>query len=182
VLGDGRAGAVTTQHLPVVAWAEGPGDHLPGQRRLGRERHIGGDPGARHRAGSSGGCQRRQRRPCAYAAVQPPATPTADQLASYARLERRRRRYPAAVGYLLPTPIGNILRAAERRPADKYGLDTIIVWPHLWLLLPETTRRELRTARTSLDTAVAAATWGLLFCVFTPLTPLAAPSAWPWPL
>ncbi len=76
------------------------------------------------------------------------------------------------------TPIGNILRAAERRPADKYGLDTITVWPHLWLLLPEDNRQELRAARTSLDTAVAAATWGLLFCVFTPFTPWPSLSAW----
>jgi hypothetical protein len=111
----------------------------------------------------------------AYTAVQPPATPTADQLASYVRLERRRRRYPAAAGYFMPTPIGNILRAAERRPADKYGLDTVTVWPHLWLLLPETTRQELRAARASLDTAVATAIWGLLSCVFTPFTPLAVP-------
>jgi hypothetical protein len=111
----------------------------------------------------------------AYTAVQPPAAPTAGQLASFARLERRRRRHPAAAGYFLPTPIGNILRAAERRPADKYGLDTVTVWPHLWLLLPKDTRQELRAARTSLDTAVAAATWGLLFCVFTPFTPLAVP-------
>ncbi|MGH3195968.1 MAG: hypothetical protein ACRDOH_26320 [Streptosporangiaceae bacterium] len=111
----------------------------------------------------------------AYSAIQPPATPTADQLANYARLERHRRRHPAAPGYFLPTPIGNILRAAERRPADKYGLDTVTVWPHLWLLLPETTRQELRVVRTSLDTAVAAATWGLLFCVFTPFTPLVVP-------
>ena len=58
---------------------------------------------------------------------------------------------------------------------DKYGLDTITVWPHLWLLLPETTRTELRAARASLDTAVVAATWGILFCAFTPFTWLAIP-------
>lgn len=111
----------------------------------------------------------------AYTAVQPPAVPTADQLARYARLERWRRRHPAAVGYFLPTPIGNILRAAERRPADKYGLDTVTVWPHLWLLLPEDTRKELRAARTSLNTSVAAAIWGVLFCAFAPFAALAIP-------
>jgi hypothetical protein len=110
----------------------------------------------------------------AHARVQSPS-PTDDDLASYTRLERRRRRRPSTPGYFLPTPIGNILRAAERRPADKYGLDTIIVWPHLWLLLPEQTRTELRAARTSLDGAVAAAIWGVLFLAFTPLTWLALP-------
>ncbi|WP_131786764.1 hypothetical protein, partial [Protofrankia symbiont of Coriaria ruscifolia] len=103
------------------------------------------------------------------------AAPTAADLAVYTRLDRRRRRRPASAGYFLPTPIGNILRAAERRPVDKYGLDTVTVWPHLWLLLPEDTRTALRAARASLDTAVATALWGVLFCAFTPLTWLALP-------
>ncbi|AEH08788.1 hypothetical protein FsymDg_1304 [Candidatus Protofrankia datiscae] len=107
----------------------------------------------------------------AYARVRPPNTPTVDELAAYTRLERRRRRRPAAPGYFLPTPIGNILRAAERRPLDKYGLDTIILWP----ALPETTRADLLAARASLDAAVTTAVWGLLFCAFTPLTWLALP-------
>ena len=111
----------------------------------------------------------------AYTAVQPPATPTVDQLATYSRLERRRRRRPAAAGYFLPTPIGNILRAAERRPVAKYGLDTVALWPRLWLGLPDATRQELLAARGSLDNTVTAAIWGLLFCVFTPFTTLAIP-------
>jgi hypothetical protein len=111
----------------------------------------------------------------AYAAVRPPNTPTAEQLATYARLERRRRRRPADPAYFLPTPIGNILRAAERRPVDKYGMDTISLWPRLWLLLPDATRQELLAARASLDNAVDAAIWGLLFCAFAPFTALAIP-------
>lgn len=110
----------------------------------------------------------------AHARVQA-ANPTAEDLAAYARLERRRRRRPATAAYFLPTPIGNILRAAERRPVDKYGLDTIAVWPHLWLLLPEDTRTELRAARASLDSAVVTAIWGILFCAFTPFTWLVIP-------
>jgi hypothetical protein len=101
--------------------------------------------------------------------------PTAEDFAAYARLERRRRRRPASARYFLPTPIGNILRAAERRPVDKYGLDTIAVWPYLWLVLPATTRDELRAARASLDAAVAAALWGVLFCVFTPFAWIVIP-------
>jgi len=113
----------------------------------------------------------------AAAQVQPPAIPTARQVDTYTRLEHRRRRRPspAAPGYFLPTPIGNILRAAERRPIDKYGLDTVILWPRLWPALPETTRHDLLAARTALDSAAAAAVWGLLFCGFAPLTPLVIP-------
>jgi len=111
----------------------------------------------------------------AYTAVQPPATPTVDQLAAYSRLERRRRRRPAAPGYFLPTPVGNILRAAERRPVAKYGLDTVALWPRLWLGLPDAARQELLAARSSLDNTVTAAIWGVLFCAFTPFTALAIP-------
>ncbi len=111
----------------------------------------------------------------AYARVRPPAVPTADELATYARLERRRRRRPTAPGYFLSTPIGNILRAAERRPTDKYGLDTVALWPRLWPALPDTTRHDLTNARASLDSAVTIAVWGVLFCTFTPFTLLAIP-------
>jgi hypothetical protein len=79
-----------------------------------------------------------------------------------------------------PGPVSNaccrrLLRAAERRPADKYGLDAVIVWPHLWLLLPDTTQTELHAARASLDAAAADAIWGVLFCVFAPLAWVAIP-------
>ena len=98
-----------------------------------------------------------------------------DELAQ-ARLERRRRRRPADPAYLMPTPVGNILRAAERRPVDKYGLDTVVLWPRLWLLLPDTARQELLAARTTVDSAVTAAIWGVLFCGFTIFTPYALPA------
>lgn len=107
--------------------------------------------------------------------VHAPAVPSAKDLADYARLERRRLRRPTTPDHYLPTKIGNILRAAERRPANKYGLDAVALWPRLWLLLPDATRRELIAARASLDSAVAAALWGLLFCAFTPWTPLVIP-------
>jgi hypothetical protein len=106
----------------------------------------------------------------AYKRVQPSADPTAEDLLVYARLERRRRRRPSSPAYFLPTPIGNILQAAERRPFDKYGLDAVVLWPRLWPVLPETLRSDLLAARASLDRAVMASIWGLLFCAFAPFT------------
>ncbi|MDN3024995.1 hypothetical protein [Streptomyces sp. S.PB5] len=104
-----------------------------------------------------------------------PATATADELARFSRLDQRRRRRPAAPDRCLPTRLGNILRAAESRPADKYGLDAVALWPRLWLVLPDTTRRELLAARGALDRTVAVAVWGLLFGAFTVWDPLALP-------
>jgi len=112
----------------------------------------------------------------AHARVQQPGDFTAEDLAVYARLERHRRRRPSAPAYFQPTPIGNILRAAERRPLDKYGLDPVILWPRLWPLLPGSLRSDLLAARASLDRAAMAATWGVLFCAFAPLTLWAIPA------
>lgn len=87
---------------------------------------------------------------------------------------RAHRRPPGAE--LMPTPTGNILRAAETRPASKYGLDAVIVWPHLWLAMPDSSRQELVAARMALDGAAATVVWGLAFCVFTPLAWWALPA------
>jgi hypothetical protein len=75
----------------------------------------------------------------------------------------------------MPTPVGNILRAAERRPVDKYGLDTVAVWPRLWLLLPDLTRQELLSARAGLGNVATAAIWGILYCALAFITPLTIP-------
>jgi len=98
----------------------------------------------------------------AYERVQPSADPSAEDLAVYARLERRRRRHPSSPG--------NILRAAERRPFDKYGLEAVVLWPRPWPALPENLRSDLLAARASLDQAAIAGVWGVLFCAFAPLT------------
>ncbi|WP_018504722.1 hypothetical protein [Parafrankia discariae] len=113
----------------------------------------------------------------AYARVHPPATPTSKEVADYTRLERRLRRRPspATPGYFLPTSIGNILRAAERRPLNKYGLDTVVLWPRLWPALPDNTRADILAARTALDSATCAVIWGVLFCAFAPFSVLAVP-------
>jgi hypothetical protein len=77
----------------------------------------------------------------------------------------------------LPTRLGDILRAAERRPADKYGLDPIACWPAQWLLLPTEAKTELVQARSALDNAARTWLWGALFVVWTPWTWLAVPIA-----
>jgi hypothetical protein len=96
------------------------------------------------------------------------------QREEYTRIDSQLRRLPTTPR-LLPTRVGNTLRAAETRPIDKYGLDAVAVWPHLWLLLPQATREEISAVRTSLDAAVEVCLWGLLFVAFTPWTLWALP-------
>jgi len=44
-----------------------------------------------------------------------------------------------------------VLRAAEDRPRDRYGLDPVVCWPHLWLTLEKETQQELASSRKELD-------------------------------
>jgi hypothetical protein len=39
--------------------------------------------------------------------------------------------------FVLPTRLGNILRAAELYPRDRYGIDTIVMWTRMAILLPD---------------------------------------------
>ncbi len=66
----------------------------------------------------------------------------------------------------LPPRLGDILSNTENRPKRKYGLNSIIVWPSLWLVLPESTRAEITEARSHLNSAVVLLFWSLLFLVW----------------
>ncbi|MFM7427784.1 MAG: hypothetical protein ACKO7W_22755 [Elainella sp.] len=86
---------------------------------------------------------------------------------SVAIIDWQLRQMPAQPERLTPTTLGNLLRAAENQPTAKYGLDAIICWSRLWLVLPETVKKELQEARADLNTAARVWLWGLLFVFWT---------------
>lgn len=86
--------------------------------------------------------------------------------AALPRIEAALRRHPAQ-GRELPTRLGNLLRASEDRPGERYGLDAATCWPHLWLVLDESTRSELVAARASLNGAAQLWLWSIAFAVWT---------------
>lgn len=100
---------------------------------------------------------------------------SASQTARYAHCEAALHRLPAE-RWLLPTPVGNLLRAAEVGPTEKYGVDAVAVWPHLWCVLPEPVRTDLARARVGVDNAVAAVIWGLGFVAFAGWNAWAVPA------
>jgi hypothetical protein len=91
---------------------------------------------------------------------------TTTHASEYSELDTRLRRVPTDPADRMPTRVGNILRAAERWPLQKYGLDPVKCWTALWLALPQDARTELGEARGQLDGAVAALAWALLACVW----------------
>ena len=88
-------------------------------------------------------------------------------------LERRLAAMPAHADLLMPTRLGNVLRAAESGVEDKYGIDPVRCWPALWLVLPDVTRTEVTAARASLDTAATWSLWSVLVAVWAVFTPWA---------
>jgi hypothetical protein len=97
------------------------------------------------------------------------------ELSEYVHLDERQHRMPPRANRVMPTQLGNILRAAEGRPGARYGLDAAVCWPRLWLLLPDAAKEEVTQARAALDRAVQLWIWGALSMVWTVWTWWALP-------
>jgi hypothetical protein len=115
---------------------------------------------------------REQQRRDELAALLDEGTASAEEAREYISLDRRLRRVPSEASRELvvrrmPTRLGDILRAAESWPADKYGLDAVRCWPALWLTLSEGTREQLAEARGQLDATASICLWGVLFAVWS---------------
>lgn len=92
-------------------------------------------------------------------------------------IEQSLRRVPASPQLVMPTRLGNILRASEERPGVRYGLDVAVCWPMLWLLLDKDTRREVTSARNAVNGSVTLLLWAVLSMVWIPLAWWVAPIA-----
>ena len=64
-----------------------------------------------------------------------------------------RLQYPPADVPVLPTALGNALRATESRAGQRYGLDTVTAWPRLYPQLDDGLRATIDAQRDQLDTA-----------------------------
>jgi hypothetical protein len=76
-------------------------------------------------------------------------------------------RYPLDVDDVMPTRLGNALRAAERYPHDRYGADSIIVWPRLAPLVPPRFAAQLDEFRGAMEFLVVVATWSAIYAATT---------------
>jgi hypothetical protein len=86
-----------------------------------------------------------------------------------ARLLDELRWFPAP-DRLLPTRLGNTLRSIEDNAGQRYGLNTITVWPRLYPTLSEPLRDQANRARDDYDTAARlCAGLALLAVVFAAL-------------
>ncbi|GGL20158.1 hypothetical protein GCM10012284_63490 [Mangrovihabitans endophyticus] len=78
------------------------------------------------------------------------------------RAKRQLDLYPPDEADLLPTRLGNALRAGERRAGERFGWETIDAWPRLYVGLPDSLALAYRSAVDAVD---AAAVFCLTFLV-----------------
>ncbi|MEV7289702.1 hypothetical protein AB0O01_35000 [Streptomyces sp. NPDC093252] len=102
---------------------------------------------------------------------------TADALARVrARTEARDRVAPRPPAR--PTWYGDRMQAAADRVEAAYGVDLAVLWPRLWLILPEPAVRQLQSAHDSFAAAARLAAWSagyaLLACWWWPAVLAAA--------
>jgi hypothetical protein len=102
---------------------------------------------------------------------------SAEEQDEYARLDAELSSMPVDPRHLMPTRLGNLLRAAEEYPRVRYGLATSVCWPRLWLILSEETQTTLAEAREQLNASARLLVWGVLFVVWTVWAWWAAPAA-----
>jgi hypothetical protein len=78
---------------------------------------------------------------------------------------RRFYQFPVRSADVLPTRLGNVLRAAEDYPGDdeRYGMDAVFYWPRLYLVLLVETRSLVEGHRSGVDRMVLLASLAALF-------------------
>ena len=62
-------------------------------------------------------------------------------------------RYPPYTDKVLPTALGNALLSAERRAGERYGFDTVTIWPRFYPVLSDRVTAILDDRRMQLDIA-----------------------------
>jgi hypothetical protein len=75
--------------------------------------------------------------------------------------------YPAGPD-VLPTRLGNVMRAAELYPLYRYDAELILVWPRLRQVLPQESIRDVEEARGTLEFLLVLSLWFSSFALLAP--------------
>jgi hypothetical protein len=71
-----------------------------------------------------------------------------------------------------PTWYGDRMQAAADRVEAAYGVDLAVLWPRLWLILPEPAVRQIQSSRDSFGAAARLAAWAVAYALL---------AVWWWP-
>ena len=87
-------------------------------------------------------------------------------------------KYPLAPGQVLPTRLGNAIRAFECYGQDRYQLDAVRLWPHLVSCSPDALTTETNKARSEVDFFICLFYTQLMVSIAAAITLIAQPGAW----
>lgn len=65
-----------------------------------------------------------------------------------------RTEFPSDSAYVLPTPLGNVIRSFETYPLKAYGLDAIAIWPRIIHFATDEHRKAINDSKANVDFAV----------------------------
>jgi hypothetical protein len=71
----------------------------------------------------------------------------AEETLEFVALDRDRGRYPRDKHLLMPTRLGNVMRASETYAQRRYGLAAALLWPRMWLHVDDDVREQIRQAQ-----------------------------------
>ncbi|WP_323122173.1 hypothetical protein [Burkholderia alba] len=84
-----------------------------------------------------------------------PDNPTASQkLSTDSAARRLSKYYPSDADRVLPTGLGNALRAAEDLATSRYGLDAVVMWPRLYPYIDAALGGLVDSARNQFDVSI----------------------------
>jgi hypothetical protein len=79
-----------------------------------------------------------------------------------------------------PTTLGNLLLSAEVYSIDRYGVDSVRMWPRLYHLIPETLSTSMAEARASMEFLLVVAFFAALYAPIASLTIMIGAGPVPW--
>lgn len=154
--------------VSITRLFEGYWDDLPLLRSFGRRRQQ------RYKFEISRINKRLERLSEKIPKLEAAAQPVEPLKAELTRLVERRVGFPPP-GYeahLMPTRLGNLYKAAELYPYDRYGMDTVIIWPRLREVLPDKIVERLQEIKTAVDFLLLFSALSIVFSL------LAVPYLW----
>ncbi|MEV4894741.1 hypothetical protein AB0K48_35685 [Nonomuraea sp. NPDC055795] len=80
----------------------------------------------------------------------------------------------------LPTRLGNVIRAAEFYPIQRYGISLISVWPRLYKILPGSVAEDVKNSRATMEFLLVLCLWLVGFAVVNPLLAWMFGTSLPW--
>ena len=88
--------------------------------------------------------------------------------------------YPSRneIDQVMPTLLGNVLKEAERYPADRYGINSLVIWPRLYELFPTNYLEAIAGTRAELEFLLLIATLSASFGVTTGIYFIVIGTAW----